>query len=187
MWTCVRCGERNDDRAEACANCAARLSPEGLVCPDCRAEYRPGFDVCADCGVGLVPRASLPPAPAGKLVQVWWATNSTEAELLRMALRRAGVESILENAGGADYAVGLGTSAVPYVISVADRDAPRALETLRAEREAPDPGPHPARYVPPVSMIRFDCACGRALEVPPGFDGLEMDCPYCGRPMKAGR
>jgi hypothetical protein len=111
---------------------------------------------------------------------VWSATHHTEAELLRVALRRAGIESILENEGGADYAVGLGTSLVPYVITVAERDAERALEVLRAERDS-SPG-----YIPPVAMIRFECGCGQTLEVPPDFDGLEMDCPYCARPLKAG-
>ncbi len=188
MWVCARCGERNaDDRSKVCSNCAGRVWPEGLVCPDCRSEYRPGFDVCADCGVALVERGKLPSPPIRTLVKIWSATHHTEAELLRMALRRAGIESILENEGGADYAVGLGTSAVPYVISVTDRDAPRALEVIRAEREAPETGAHPDRYIPSVAMIRFPCACGQTLEVPPGFDGLEMDCPFCSRPLKAGR
>jgi putative signal transducing protein len=188
MWVCTRCGERNDDGSKACSNCAGRSSPEGLLCPDCRTEYRPGFDVCADCGVALVERGRIAAHASGRLVKIWSATHHTEAELLRVALRRAGIESILENEGGADYAVGLGTSLVPYVITVSDRDAQKALDVIRAEREParPDPNGHPDRYFPPVAMILFSCACGQALEVPPDFDGLEMDCPYCNRPLKAG-
>lgn len=181
---CRRCGERNADAADACSNCAGArgggTAAQGLVCPACGSEYRPGFSLCADCKVPLVDAA---PAPARRgLRKVWVGTDHTQAELLRVELRRAGIESILENEGGAGYAIGLATSLVPYVIAVAEPDAAKALEVLKAEREPAGPND---RYIPPVAMIRFPCACGQTLEVPPDFDGLEMDCPFCGRTVVA--
>ncbi len=187
MWFCARCGEHNGEGTACCPNCGGARFPgrEGPVCPSCGSEYRPGFKACADCGVPLVAPSCVPPSAAARLVKVWSSTKHTEAELLRVELRRAGIESVLENAGGADYAIGLGTALVPYVIAVAEPDAARAREILDAERAAPEAGPHPDRYIPPVAMIEFPCACGRTLEVPPDFDGLEMDCPFCGRPVRA--
>ena len=119
--------------------------------------------------------------PSGRLARVWSCTNPAEAELLRVELRRAGIPSVLENEGGASFAVGMGTVVVPYVITVSEDDAARALDLLRAERSRP---PNEV-YIPPVALIRFPCGCGKELEVPPDFKGLEMDCPYCGRPVRA--
>jgi len=183
MWICTRCGERNAEAISSCPNCAGARGGEtavqGLVCPACGSEYRQGFSVCADCSVA---RVDAVPAPRGGLRKVWVGTDHTEAELLRMALRRVGIESILENEGGASYAIGMGTSLVPYVIAVAEPDVDKALDVLKSEREFSGPAD---RYIPPLAMIRFPCACGQSLEVPPDFDGLEMDCPFCGRTVVA--
>ena len=62
------------------------------------------------------------------------------------------------------------------------RDSGKALDVLKSERE---PAGTADRYIPPVAMIRFPCACGQTLEVPPDFDGLEMDCPFCGQTVVA--
>ena len=118
--------------------------------------------------------------PSGRLARVWSGFRSLEAELLRVELRRAGIASVLENEGGVAFAVGIATPAVPYVITVAEADAPRALDVLRSATQRSEV------YVPPVAMIRFPCRCGKELEVPPDFRGLEMDCPFCGRPTRAG-
>lgn len=111
--------------------------------------------------------------------------NPLEADLLRVALRRDGIESRLENAGSALLALGTGNPLAPYVITVAEQDAPRALDVIKGELEAPEASEHPDHYIPPVAMIQWPCACGRTLEVPPDFDGMEMDCPFCGRVVTA--
>jgi hypothetical protein len=117
--------------------------------------------------------------PTGRPRRVWTCASPAEAELLRIELRRAGVESVLENEGGAAYAIGLSTPLVPLTLVVAESDERRALEVLRASSEKAEV------YVPPLAMLKFPCRCGKELEVPPDWKGLEIDCPYCGRPARA--
>jgi hypothetical protein len=62
--------------------------------------------------------------------RLYATTDPTEAELLRAYLRDEGIESMLDNEGGAAYAVGLPTGAVPLGINVSDQDAPAAAEAL---------------------------------------------------------
>lgn len=179
MWICGRCGERNGDLIPACGVCAG--GREGLpvtpVCESCGGPVAAGSRRCGGCE-----RAMTDAPPPGRLAKVWSCTSEHEAELLRIALSRAGIGSVLENVGGASFAVGLGTSAVPFVITVAEADAAKALDVLNAERDrTPE-----ERYIPPVAMLIFACGCGRTLEVPPDFQGLDMDCPYCGRALRAG-
>ena len=90
-----------------------------------------------------------------------------------------------ENSGGAHLVLGMGNPLASYVITVADHDAPGALEVIKSELEAPAPSEHPDRYIPPVAMIHWPCDCGQTLEVTPDFEGLEMDCPFCGRLVTA--
>jgi hypothetical protein len=177
MWICGRCGERNQEPATSCSICAGVLAGQSdpLSCESCGSPVSAGVRRCEACE-----RAMADAPPRGRLTRVWSCSNPSEAELLRVELRRAGIESVLENVGGA--ALGMGTAVVPFGIIVADEHARRALEVIQAERSR-----LPAEvYVPPVAMIRFPCGCGKELEVPPDFKGLEMDCPYCGRSVRAG-
>jgi hypothetical protein len=168
MWTCRPCGAWNEDAATSCA-----CGHDATTCETCGGPATAGR--CEAC------RRAIDERPSGRLTRVWTCASPTEAELLRIELRRAGIESILENEGGAAYAIGLSTPLVPLTLVVAEDDAPRALEVLRAERDRA-----PAEvYIPPVAMIRFPCGCGKELEVPPDFKGLEMDCPFCGRALRA--
>jgi hypothetical protein len=187
MWVCRRCGERSSDLLSACPACAGLRTGRALgdlqSCESCGARVEAGVRRCEGCERSLAEAVEPPAVPAGRLVKVWSSTNATEAELLRVELRRAGVESFLENENGISCAIGLPTSLIPLVISVADTQVSRALEILRAERDRA-----PAdRYIPPVAMVSFVCVCGKTLEVPPDFQGLEMDCPFCGRLVTAGK
>ena len=67
--------------------------------------------------------------------RLYATTDPTEAEILRALLRDAGIESTLDNEGGAAYAVGLPTGAVPLGINVIDADAAAAAEVLAAHFE----------------------------------------------------
>jgi hypothetical protein len=67
--------------------------------------------------------------------RLYATTDPTEAEILRALLRDAGIESTLDNEGGAAYAVGLPTGAVPLGITVADGDAAAGAEVLAAHFE----------------------------------------------------
>lgn len=62
--------------------------------------------------------------------RLYATTDPIEAELLRVYLRDEGIETTLDNEGGAAYAIGLPTGAVPLGINVADEDAPAAAEAL---------------------------------------------------------
>ncbi|HEX7896263.1 MAG TPA: DUF2007 domain-containing protein [Planctomycetota bacterium] len=169
MWICRGCGRRNEDGSTSCS-----CGQDGSTCESCGAPAKAGR--CEACE-----RAMADAPPPGRLTRVWSCTNPSEAELLRVELRRAGIESVLDNVGGASFAIGMGTAAIPFGITVSEDDARRALEILQAEASR---GPSEV-YIPPVVMIKFPCGCGKELEVPPDFQGLEMDCPYCGRPVRA--
>ena len=176
MWSCGRCGERNEEATSACSVCAGvRPGNEASSCETCGVPVSAGLRRCAAC------ERAMTDVPSGRLTRIWSCVNPTEAELLRVELRRAGIESVLENEGGVAYAIGMGTSVVPLVITVAEENARRSLEIIRAERNRP-----PSEvYIPPVAMLKFPCGCGKELEVPPDFKGLDMDCPYCGRAVRA--
>lgn len=68
-----------------------------------------------------------------------YATSSLqEAELLRVFLRQNGIESLLENEFTSN--VTLSPTAVPFIITVSDRDEPGAVHVIRkhlAKREKP--------------------------------------------------
>lgn len=108
--------------------------------------------------------------------KVFSTTNPAEAELVRVALRRHGIESILENEGGALYAIGMSTSIVPLEVTVAEKDADAALAVLRKEAGRKEPVELPA------TLLEVPCACGKTLEIPPELEGRTLDCPWCGRP-----
>ncbi len=67
--------------------------------------------------------------------RLYATTDPTEAEILRALLRDAGIETTLDNAGGADFVGGLPISAVPLGINVGDEDAAAAVEILAAHFE----------------------------------------------------
>jgi hypothetical protein len=80
--------------------------------------------------------------------RVYATTNPTEAELVRARLRDAGIESLLDNEGGAAYAIGLPTSVSPLGIDVADEDAAEAERILSSPASEGEPDPEAP---PPLS------------------------------------
>jgi hypothetical protein len=67
--------------------------------------------------------------------RLYATTDPTEAEILRALLRDAGIETTIDNEGGADYIGGLPISAVPLGINAGDEDAAAAAEILAAHFE----------------------------------------------------
>ncbi len=72
--------------------------------------------------------------------RLYATTDSTEAELICAHLRDAGIESTIDNKFGADYAIGLPTSASPLGIYVRDEDAAEAAEILALHFEKKEEG-----------------------------------------------
>jgi Putative prokaryotic signal transducing protein len=74
-----------------------------MFCPRCQAEYRFGFTRCNECDVPLVYR--LPVAPEDsyesepELVVVRTYNNKLDADVARMTLEAAGIESMLRAEG----------------------------------------------------------------------------------------
>ncbi len=71
-----------------------------MFCPQCKAEYRAGFVKCSDCDVELVEQLSVDAEPISQtdhpqLVVVRTYPNHVEADLARMALEAAGIESMV--------------------------------------------------------------------------------------------
>jgi hypothetical protein len=67
--------------------------------------------------------------------RLYATTDPAEAQILRALLRDAGIETSLDNEGGADYAIGLPTSVAPLGLNVSDEDAAAAAEILAAHFE----------------------------------------------------
>ena len=67
--------------------------------------------------------------------RLYATTDPTEAKILRALLRDAGIETTIDNEGGADYIGGLPISAVPLGINVGEEDAAAAAEILAAHFE----------------------------------------------------
>ena len=98
--------------------------------------------------------------------RLYATTDLTEAELLRALLRDQGIESSLDNEGGAAYAVGMPTSAVPVGINVRDEDAPAAAEALARHFEKQDsremePDPEAPPPLTPEESAAFDARVHR--------------------------
>jgi hypothetical protein len=74
----------------------------------------------------------------GPMKRLYATTDPTEAELIRVLLREKGIESDLDNEGGAAYAIGFPTAAVPLGINVRDEDAADAVELLARHFEKND-------------------------------------------------
>ena len=151
------------------------------TCKRCRAEHEAELRFCAACGE---PFDLAPPAPDPatlKLRKVYSTTSLQEVDLLRSALRRHGIESILENEGGALFAVGMATSVVPFVITVADSHVNQAIAVISREL---DGGVEPVTA--PEATSSFTCGCGKVLDVPQELEGKPIECPWCGR-MAGGK
>ena len=107
-----------------------------------------------------------------------YSTSITgQAEMLQVVLRKNGIESRLENEGGAQYAIGFLTPAIPIDIVVADEDAAEAARIIAEEFSRDRASEATAIHV------QMTCACGRILEYPKGEEPPE-ECPYCGRPQQ---
>ena len=63
--------------------------------------------------------------------RVYSGTSIEEAEFCRMALRDHDIESVLEDEGGAMWAVGVPSTAAMFGISVDDRHEAAAIEVIR--------------------------------------------------------
>ena len=61
--------------------------------------------------------------------QVYTTTTIADAEIIRVILRKYGIQSMLEGAG-----VGIRGPATPMIITVQDADAKRAFEIIRDSR-----------------------------------------------------
>jgi putative signal transducing protein len=74
-----------------------------MFCPRCKAEYRVGFTRCNECDLPLVYR--LPPEHQDisemepELVVVRTYNNKLDADVARMTLEAAGIESMLRSEG----------------------------------------------------------------------------------------
>lgn len=67
-------------------------------CPVCRQEYVEGIEKCADCGtylVGELPALQEPDEAETQLVQVCTAGDEIEAQIIRGALKAAGIACVL--------------------------------------------------------------------------------------------
>jgi hypothetical protein len=64
-------------------------------CPQCKSEYKPGITACADCGQPLVSRLPEPPPPSDEpLVVVYQPPDKLHSEMVKNALREAGIPVI---------------------------------------------------------------------------------------------
>jgi hypothetical protein len=106
--------------------------------------------------------------------EVFTTTSPSDAELIRVELRGAGIDSFLENEFGASTAIGLPTSLIPLVVCVDETLYDEAVRIVgQWGRKRPEPLP---RFV--VSVC---ASCAKTLEVPEG-DPLPDECPFCGKP-----
>jgi hypothetical protein len=74
-----------------------------MFCPRCKAEYRAGFRRCNECDLPLIYRLHVAPQPSSvtetELVVVRTYTNKLDADVARMTLEAAGIESMLRSDG----------------------------------------------------------------------------------------
>jgi hypothetical protein len=110
--------------------------------------------------------------------KVYSTTILSQAEILRVVLRKNGIESLLENENAAMYAAGVPIPAIPFVISVDDKDAEEAARIIDAELRRPQ------EPLASAIHLRVSCLCGKTLEYPQGDDPPD-ECPWCGRELTA--
>jgi len=74
-----------------------------MFCPRCKAEYRAGFNRCNECDLPLVYRLPITPQQSfdteTELVVVRTYNNKLDADVARMTLEAAGIESMLRSEG----------------------------------------------------------------------------------------
>lgn len=87
-----------------------------------------------------------------RMKRLYATTDPMEAGILQALLRDAGIESTLDNEGGAAYAVGLPTSAVPLGINVSDEDAAAAAAVLASHFEKQNVGEDDPEAPPPPTL-----------------------------------
>ncbi len=75
---------------------------------------------------------------------VYSTGDPAEAATLLAILRTRGIECFLENEGGAMYAMGIPSPAIPLVLSVPDGDADRAVALIKETRKSPEAQARPA-------------------------------------------
>lgn len=93
--------------------------------------------------------------------RLYATTDLTEAQVLRALLRDQGIESTLDNEGGAAYAIGMPTAAVPIGINVRDEDAPAAAEAMarhfeKKDAEDMESDPEAPPPLPPEESAAFE-------------------------------
>jgi hypothetical protein len=98
--------------------------------------------------------------------RLYATTDLAEAEILRALLRDEGIESTLDNEGGAALAVGLPSAAVPIGINVSDADAPAAAEALarhfeKKDAEDMEADPEAPPPLTPEESASFQAKAGR--------------------------
>ena len=146
------------------------------TCRKCRTEHEDELRVCAACGEPFDLAPSAPDPATLKLRKIYSTTSLQQVDLLRSALRRHGIESILENEGGALFAVGMATSVVPFVITVAESHVNQAIAVIGREVDS-----GVERVAAPDTTSSFTCECGKVLDVPEELAGKSIECPWCGR------
>jgi hypothetical protein len=76
---------------------------ESMFCPRCNAEYRVGFTRCDECGVPLIYRLPIERHHSleseAELVVVGTYNNKLDADLAKMALEAAGIDSMFRTDG----------------------------------------------------------------------------------------
>ncbi len=110
--------------------------------------------------------------------KIYSTTLLAQAEILRVVLRRHGIESVLENENAAMAVAAVPIPAVPFVISVDDKDAEEAARIIDAELRRPQ------EPLGSAILIRSSCLCGKTLEYPQGEEP-PSECPWCGRELDA--
>lgn len=105
---------------------------------------------------------------------IYVTSDPAEAEMIRVVLRDAGIESTLGNTGAAFLAVGMPTPAAPLTISVEDAWEAQARGVVEGyfRRKSATSVPAPT--------VELECPRGHKLEFPEGTPDAEIECPWCG-------
>ena len=114
-----------------------------MFCPQCRAEYRAGFTRCSDCDVELVKQLPVEPQPSSgtdhpELVVVRTYQSPVDADLARMALEAAGIESMVGSDDQGGQSPGLAFTQ-GIALLVRSEDVKDADEILRVDDNNGEP------------------------------------------------
>src|SRR5215475_12182569 len=110
-----------------------------MFCPQCKAEYRAGFAKCSDCDVELVQQLPVDAAHISEtdhpqLVVVRTYPSHVDADLARMALEAAGIESMFGSDDQGGQSPGL-TFTRGIALLVRSEDVDDADEILSVDDE----------------------------------------------------